>query len=176
MAVGNNSTLDTTELMTGKDGKLFVEVNGVNTFLAEINEFKVAMNANTTEYQGVGSILVGTVPTGVTFDLTYTEAVIRDDVIMAPLLKAIQNGYFPVFNFQGTKSENPESNWNNGRDPSHLPLMLFSENLYYVSIGLIMCNMINYISTYIIVSCNITLFFFIFQSFSNVSYIILFDF
>ena len=32
-------TLDTTELMTGKDGKLFVEVNGVNTFLAEINEF-----------------------------------------------------------------------------------------------------------------------------------------
>ena len=101
MAVGNNSTLDTTELMTGKDGKLFVEVNGVNTFLAEINEFKVAMNANTTEYQGVGSILVGTVPTGVTFDLTYTEAVIRDDVIMAPLLKAIQNGYFPVFNFQG---------------------------------------------------------------------------
>ena len=83
MAAGNNSTLDTTELMTGKDGKLFVEVGGVNTFLAEINEFKVAMNVNTAEYQGVGSILVGTVPTGVTFDLTYTEAVIRDDVIMA---------------------------------------------------------------------------------------------
>ena len=49
MAAGNNSTLDTTELMTGKDGKLFVEVNGVNTFLAEINEFKVPMNPNTTE-------------------------------------------------------------------------------------------------------------------------------
>ena len=39
MAAGNNSTLDTTELMTGKDGKLFDEVNGVYTFLAEINEF-----------------------------------------------------------------------------------------------------------------------------------------
>ena len=50
MASGYNNTLDTTELMTGKDGKLFVEVGGVNTFLAEINEFKVAMNANTTEY------------------------------------------------------------------------------------------------------------------------------
>ena len=85
MASGYNNTLDTTELMTGKDGKLFVEVGGVNTFLAEINEFKVAMNANTAEYQGVGSILVGTVPTGVTFDLTYTEAVIRDDVINALL-------------------------------------------------------------------------------------------
>ena len=100
MAAGNNSTLDTTELMTGKDGKLFVEVNGVNTFLAEINEFKVAMNVNTAEYQGVGSILVGTVPTGVTFDLTYTEAVIRDDVITA-----IQNGYLPVYNFQGVNTK-----------------------------------------------------------------------
>ena len=105
MAAGNNSTLDTTELMTGKDGKLFVEVNGVNTFLAEINEFKVAMNVNTAEYQGVGSILVGTVPTGVTFDLTYTEAVIRDDVIMAPLLTAIQKGYLPVSNFQGDNTK-----------------------------------------------------------------------
>ena len=105
MAAGNNSTLDTTELMTGKDGKLFVEVNGVNTFLAEINEFKVAMNVNTAEYQGVGSILVGTVPTGVTFYLTYTEAVIRDDVIMAPLLNAIQNGYLPVYNFQGVNTK-----------------------------------------------------------------------
>ena len=105
MAAGNNSTLDTTELMTGKDGKLFVEVNGVNTFLAEINEFKVAMNVNTAEYQGVGSILVGTVPTGVTFDLTYTEAVIRDDVIMAPLLNAIQNGHLPVYNFQGVNTK-----------------------------------------------------------------------
>ena len=105
MAAGNNSTLDTTELMTGKDGKLFDEVNGVYTFLAEINEFKVAMNVNTAEYQGVGSILVGTVPTGVTFDLTYTEAVIRDDVIMAPLLTAIQNGYLPVYNFQGVNTK-----------------------------------------------------------------------
>lgn len=28
MASGYNNTLDTTELMTGKDGKLFVEVGG----------------------------------------------------------------------------------------------------------------------------------------------------
>ena len=35
------NTLDTTELMTGKDGKLFVEVGGVNTFLAEITNLKL---------------------------------------------------------------------------------------------------------------------------------------
>lgn len=100
MATKNN-TLNTTELMTGKDGRLFVEFNGKNTFLAEINTYQVNMNVNTAEKQPVGSILVHRIPTGVTFDLTYTEMVVRDDVIMQPLLAAIQNGQLPVYNFQG---------------------------------------------------------------------------
>lgn len=96
-----NNTLNTTELMTGKDGRLFVEFNGTNTFLAEINTYAVNMNVNTAEKQPVGSILVHRIPTGVTFDLTYTEMVVRDDLIMEPLLEAIQNGQLPVYNFQG---------------------------------------------------------------------------
>lgn len=96
-----NNTLDTTELMTGKDGRLFVEFEGTNYFLAEINTYTVNMNVNTTEKQPVGSILVGRIPTGVTFDLSYTEMVIRDDLIMEPLLAAIANGTLPVYNFQG---------------------------------------------------------------------------
>ncbi len=96
-----NNTLNTTELMTGKDGRLFVEFDGVQTFLAEINTYSVNMNVNTAEKQPVGSILVSRVPTGVTFDLTYTEMVVRDDLIMEPLLKAIQEGKLPVYHFQG---------------------------------------------------------------------------
>lgn len=96
-----NNTLNTTELMTGKDGRLFVEFNGTNTFLAEINTYSVNMNVNTAEKQPVGSILVHRIPTGVTFDLTYTEMVVRDDLIMEPLLEAIQAGQLPVYNFQG---------------------------------------------------------------------------
>lgn len=99
--MGKNNTLNTTELMTGKDGRLFVEFKGTNYFLAEINTYSVNMNVNTTEKQPVGSILVHRIPTGVTFDLTYTEMVIRDDLIMEPLLEAIQNGEIPVYNFQG---------------------------------------------------------------------------
>lgn len=99
--MGKNNTLNTTELMTGKDGRLFVEFNGTNVFLAEINTYTVQMNVNTAEKQPVGSILVHRIPTGVTFDLTYTEMVIRDDLIMEPLLKAIQNGQIPTYNFQG---------------------------------------------------------------------------
>lgn len=99
--MGKNNTLNTTELMTGKDGRLFVEFNGQNVFLAEINTYAVNMNVNTAEKQPVGSILVHRIPTGVTFDLTFTEMVIRDDLIMEPLLEAIQNGQLPVYNFQG---------------------------------------------------------------------------
>ena len=102
-----NNTLNTTELMTGKDGRLFVEFNGKNVFLAEINTFAVNMNVNTTEKQPVGSILVHRIPTGVTFDLTYTEMVIRDDLIMEPLLAAIHEGRLPVYNFQGV-TEKPD--------------------------------------------------------------------
>lgn len=102
-----NNTLDTRELMTGKDGRLFVEFNGKNTFLAEINTYSVNMNVNTTEKQPVGSILVHRIPTGVTFDLTFTEMVVRDDVIMEPLLTAIQNGQIPSYNFQGV-AEKPD--------------------------------------------------------------------
>ncbi len=96
-----NNTLNTTELMTGKDGRLYVEVDGVNIMLAEINTFSVVMNVNTTEKQPVGSILVHRIATGVTFDLTFTEMVVRDDVIMKPLLDAIAAGKIPTYNFQG---------------------------------------------------------------------------
>ena len=99
--MGRNNTLNTTELMTGKDGRLFVEFNKKNYFLAEINTYSVNMNVNTAEKQPVGSILVHRIPTGVTFALTYTEMVVRDDLIMEPLLEAIQNGQIPVYNFQG---------------------------------------------------------------------------
>lgn len=99
--MNKNNTLNTNELMTGKDGRLFVEFDGVNVFLAEINTYSVVMNVNTTEKQPVGSILVHRVPTGVTFDLTYTEMVVRDDLIMEPLLKAIHEGKLPIYNFQG---------------------------------------------------------------------------
>ena len=99
--MNQNNTLDTRELMTGKDGKLFVEFNGRNVFLAEINTYSVNMNVNTVEKQPVGSILVNRVPTGVTFDLTFTEMVVRDDVIMEPLLEAIAQGSIPNYNFQG---------------------------------------------------------------------------
>lgn len=103
-----NNTLNTTELMTGKDGALYIgfDDNEPSTFLAEINTFSVSMNVNTVEKQPVGSILVHRIPTGVTFDLTFTEMVVRDDLILKPLLDKVAEGKIPVYHFRG-QTERP---------------------------------------------------------------------
>jgi hypothetical protein len=101
--LNNQSILDTRKLITGKDGQLFVEhpETGDMIFLAEVNNFSVAMNVSNTDYQPVGSVLVYGVPTGVSFTLTFTEALVREDVTMKPILDMIQNGVTPNYTFQG---------------------------------------------------------------------------
>lgn len=103
--MSKNNTLDTRELMSGKDGRMFVEFNGINYFMAELENFAVNMNVNTVDKQPVGSIVVNSVPTGVNFELTFTEMVVRDDLIMEPLLKAIAEGQIPTYNFQGVTTK-----------------------------------------------------------------------
>ena len=103
-------TLNTVELMTGTDGKLSLEVNGKNVDLLEVPNYAVVMNFNVVEKQYVGDPVVKRIPTGVSFDLTFTESVVRDDTIVGPVLESLQNGKFPVFNFQGlaTKPDGQE--------------------------------------------------------------------
>jgi hypothetical protein len=87
--------------MTGKDGRLFVEFDGKQTFLAEVDQFAVNMNVTNVDSQPVGSILVFAVPSGVSFSLSLSEMVVRDDLIMEPLVEAVRSGKIPTFNFQG---------------------------------------------------------------------------
>lgn len=97
----NASILDTRKLMTGKDGRLFVEIDGVNTFLAEVDSFVVNMNITNIDVQPVGSILSYAVGSGVSYTLAISEMVIRDDLIIEPLIKSIRDGKIPTYNFQG---------------------------------------------------------------------------
>ena len=96
-----NQTLNTAELMTGKDGYLMVEINGVNVPLLEVETYSVVMNFNVSEKQFVGNPVVTRIPSGVSFDLTFTEAVVRDDTFIEPILEALKNGKFPTYSFQG---------------------------------------------------------------------------
>lgn len=100
-------TLNTQELMKGTDGCLFVEYDGINVPLLEVENFSVSMNFNAVDKQYVGNPVVQSVPTGVAFNLTFTESVVRDEPIINVILDALKRGKFPVFKFQG-KLEKPD--------------------------------------------------------------------
>lgn len=99
--INEASVLDTRKLMTGKDGRLFVEIDGESTFLAEVDQFTVNMSVTNVDAQPVGSILVYAVNSGVSFNITLSEMVVRDTLIMKPLIEAIRAGKMPTYNFQG---------------------------------------------------------------------------
>ncbi len=99
--------LNTTELMSGKDGMLSIEIDGVMTDLAEIENFSTNMDVAAVDKQPVGDIVVHSVPTGVSFSLVFTEMVVRDDLIIEPLLDSIAKGQIPIYHFQG-KMDKPD--------------------------------------------------------------------
>ncbi|WOC33481.1 MULTISPECIES: hypothetical protein [Caproicibacterium] len=90
--------LDTRKIATGKDGRLFCGV-GQDTpqFLAECGEWSAKLNVKNTDFQPVGSGLVVAVPTGFSVTLTMTETVVRDDVMLEPLITALQKGIIPWY-------------------------------------------------------------------------------
>ena len=100
--MNDQSILDVRNLITGKDGQLFVSTRaGVNIFLSEADTFQSQLSVSNSDYQPVGSTLVYAVNTGYSITLTLSEAVVRDDVMLEELITDIQNGYLPSFEFQG---------------------------------------------------------------------------
>lgn len=99
--INNRAILDTRQLMTGKDGRVFLEVDGEQVFLAEVDQFTLNMNVTNIDVQPVGSILTFGVNGSVSFSVALSEMVVRDDLIMKPILDKIAEGKMPTFNFQG---------------------------------------------------------------------------
>ena len=96
----NAAVLDTRKLMTGKDGRIFLEFDGVQYFYAEVDTFNVVMNVTNVDVQPVGSILQFAVNTGVNYAVTMSEMVVRDDLIAQPIQEKIAEGKMPTFTFQ----------------------------------------------------------------------------
>jgi hypothetical protein len=100
--LNDQSILDVRQLITGKDGQLFVTTKaGTNIFLAECDDFTAQLSPANTDYQPVGSALIYAVNTGYSITLTLTEAVVRDEVMLEEFISDIRQGYFPGFDFQG---------------------------------------------------------------------------
>ena len=100
--LNEQAVLDVRQLITGKDGMLYVTTKaGNNIFLAEVDTFSVKLDLKNTDYQPVGSYLVFAVPTGYSVTLTLTEAVVRDNIMLGELMADLMQGYTPWFDFQG---------------------------------------------------------------------------
>lgn len=96
------AVLDTRKLMTGKDGQLYVTTSdGTQIFLSEVDTFQAQLAVTTTTVQPVGSPQQFAVETGYSVTLSFTEMVVRDDVILKPLFDDLAKGIFPRFDFQG---------------------------------------------------------------------------
>lgn len=100
--MSNQATLDPRKVMTGHDGKLFITISGKSYFMANVDTFQSQLNFTNTDFQPVGDLVNYAIPTGVTCTLTYTEAVITDELVMGPILEALGRGEVPVFEFRGT--------------------------------------------------------------------------
>lgn len=98
--INNASVLDTRKLMTGKDGRVFLDFDGEQFFYAEMESFNVVMNVTNTDVQPVGSILQYAVNTGVNYSITASEMVVRDDLMAQRIQQKVAEGKMPTFTFQ----------------------------------------------------------------------------
>ena len=80
---------------------MYINVDGTDFFMAQVDTFQVQASISNTDYQPVGSILSYAVPTGVSFSLTFSEAVISDQYVAKPIIDAIKDGKIPTFDFAG---------------------------------------------------------------------------
>lgn len=94
-------TLDLKKVLTGKDGKVWVSWNGNTELLAEANNFVAALNFTNADVQPIGSILNGAVPVSCTVTISIKNYVIRDDIMLAPIIEALRSGARISFDFQG---------------------------------------------------------------------------
>ena len=96
-----NATLDPRKVMTGHDGKLYITVGKKSYFMANVDTFQSQLNFQNTDFQPVGDLMSYAIPIGVSCTITFTEAVISDELIMAPILEALAKGEVPTFDFRG---------------------------------------------------------------------------
>lgn len=100
--MANEATLDPRKVMTGHDGKLYITIDGKSYFMANVDTFQSQLNFSNTDFQPVGDLMTYAIPVAISCTISFTEAVISDELIMAPILEALAKGFVPTFDFRGT--------------------------------------------------------------------------
>ena len=100
--LNNQGQADVRNVMTGKDGQVFIyKKDGSQVFLAECEEFTATISVTNQSYQPVGSAQEYSTMSGFNVKITLSEIVIRDDAMLNDLLEDLQEGWAPMWDFQG---------------------------------------------------------------------------
>lgn len=98
--------LDVRTVMTGNDGRLYVYVGEDRQLLAEVKDYEVKASFESISYKPLGDFQEYAIPDKVKFTLTFSEAVVRDDWVLKPILDGIkgdnQKQMIPSFDFETT--------------------------------------------------------------------------
>lgn len=99
--MNKQAEIDARNVVTGKDGEVFISTSKGNILLSEADAFQVQLNFTNTDYQPIGSAWTYAVDTAQSATLTITESVIRDNIMLKPLYDDLAKGRVPQFSFQG---------------------------------------------------------------------------
>jgi hypothetical protein len=101
-----NNKMDVRTIMTGNDGRLYVYVGAESKLLAEVKDYEVKATFSNIPYKPLGDYQEYAIPDKVKFTLTFSEAVIRDDWLIQPIISGIEgeggNKMIPSFDFVTT--------------------------------------------------------------------------
>lgn len=104
--INNEMNTQYNNVVTGKDGEIWVSLDGTNyTMIGEAESFSAELNVTTTDVQPLGSLLIYGAETGVSFTITLSEIVIRDDLMIRELTQGLYyDGVLPQFSLRAKLS------------------------------------------------------------------------
>jgi len=95
--VSGDGTMDPRNILTGVDGMLY---NEDGDEMATINQWRMEVNFTNADYQAAGQWLEWSIPTGYNARLTFTEAIVNDEMI-GMVFEKMAPGDRPDFSFRG---------------------------------------------------------------------------
>ena len=97
-----NATADARKVVSGKDAQVFITgSDGKAIFLGEVESFQAQMAVNSAVIRALGTVQEMAYSTGYKVTVAFTEMVVRDDVLLEPIYRDIENGIFPRWDIRG---------------------------------------------------------------------------
>ena len=98
MAVNESPAVDVRKVLSGKDGVLY---DGDGNMMATMESFSAQANVTNATFQPLGSAMERSAMTSYRVNLTMSEIIVTDSAFFKKIMKGLQTGIMPVFNFRG---------------------------------------------------------------------------